>query len=58
MSPARLQKRYITAAAILAGVKIADVARQLRVSRSWASREAHTPATQLLFADLLASRTA
>jgi hypothetical protein len=54
MSPARLQKRYMIAVAIVAGVKIAEVARQLNVSRSWASREAHTPGTRHLLAQLMA----
>jgi hypothetical protein len=38
--------------ALLAGIKIAAVARQLNVSRSWASREANAPGTRILIADL------
>jgi hypothetical protein len=37
------------------GIKIATVARQLGVSRSWASREANAPGTRMLIAELLAS---
>ena len=36
-----------------AGIKIAAVARQLGVSRSWASREANAPGTRNLLAELL-----
>ena len=36
-----------------AGIKIAAVARQLGVSRSWASREANAPGTRNLIAELL-----
>jgi len=38
--------------AVLAGVKIA-FARQLGVSRSWASREANAAGTRFLIAELL-----
>jgi hypothetical protein len=41
---------------LLAGIKIATVARQLGVSRSWASREAHAPGTRILVAELLNSQ--
>ena len=34
-----MAKRYLIAGVVLAGIKIAAVARQLGVSRSWASRE-------------------
>jgi hypothetical protein len=50
----RIAKRCIIAVAVLAGVKIATAARQLGVSRSWASREANAPGTRLLIAQLLA----
>jgi hypothetical protein len=50
---ARIDKRYIIAGALLAGFKIAAVARQLNVSRSWASREANAPGTRNLLAELL-----
>src|SRR4051794_35738004 len=42
----RLIKRIVIAAGVLQGVKIAQVARDLGVSRSWASREAHDPERQ------------
>src|SRR3954454_21826484 len=45
-SAPRLMKRIVIAGAVLQGVKIAQVARDLGVSRSWASREAHRPETQ------------
>jgi hypothetical protein len=51
-----MRKRYIIAAAVLAGIKIAAVARQLGVSRSWASREANAPGTRTLIAELLDAR--
>ena len=38
--------------AVLAGIKIAAVARQLGVSRSWASREANAPGTRIFIADI------
>jgi len=50
----RIAKRRIIAGAVLAGIKVAAVARQLGVSRSWASREANAPGTRLLTAQLLA----
>jgi hypothetical protein len=52
LTESRIDKRYIIAGALLAGIKIAAVARQLGVSRSWASREAHAPGTRQLLADL------
>ncbi len=52
LTESRIAKRYIIAGAILAGVKIAAVARQLGVSRSWASREANAPGTRNLLAEL------
>src|SRR3954447_20079457 len=45
-SAPRLMKRIVIAGAVLQGVKIAQAARDLGVSRSWASREAHQPETQ------------
>jgi hypothetical protein len=50
---ARIGKRFIIAEALLAGIKIATIARQLNVSRSWASREANAPGTRNLLAELL-----
>jgi hypothetical protein len=52
LTESRIDKRYIIAGALLAGIKIAAVARQLGVSRSWASREANAPGTRQLLADL------
>ncbi len=53
LTEARIDKRYIIAGAILGGIKIAAVARQLGVSRSWASREANAAGTRSLIAVLL-----
>jgi hypothetical protein len=53
LTESRITKRYIIAGALLAGIKIAAVARQLGVSRSWASREANAPGTRNLLAELL-----
>ena len=53
LTESRITKRYIIAGALLAGIKIAAVARQLGVSRSWASREANAPGTRNLVAELL-----
>jgi hypothetical protein len=52
LTEARIDKRYIIAGAIIAGLNIAAVARHLGVSRSWASREANAPGTRILIADL------
>jgi len=52
----RFRQRFwaLLAGALLAGIKIATVARQLGVSRSWASREANAAGTCLAIAELLA----
>jgi len=42
----RIANRHIIAGALLAGITVAAVARQLGVSRSWASREANAPGTR------------
>ena len=52
MSSARLRKCHIIAAGVVAGVKLAASARQSQVSRSWASREAHSPETRQLLQKL------
>ncbi len=52
----RIAKRYIIAEALLAGITVAAVARQLGVSRSWASREANARGTRVLIAELFESR--
>jgi hypothetical protein len=49
---ARMEKRFIIAEAVLAGIKIAVIARHLGVSRSWASREANAPGTRIFIADI------
>ena len=51
LTESRITKRYIIAGALLAGIKIAAVARQLGVSRSWASREANAHGTRIFIAD-------
>src|SRR3978361_2102771 len=56
LTESRITKRYIIAGALLAGIKIAAVARQLGVSRSWASREVNAPGTRNLLAELLELR--
>jgi hypothetical protein len=53
MTPGRIRKRYIIAAAVISGIRIAHVARQLGVSRSWASREAHSPGVRSILAQLI-----
>ena len=53
MTLSRMRKRYAIATGIILGIKIADVARQLGVSRSWASREAHSPGVQNIIAALI-----
>src|SRR3954447_24058389 len=45
-SASRLMKRIVIAGAVYHKIKIAQVARDLGMSRSWASREAHHPETQ------------
>ena len=40
-----MMKRLVIAKAVVAGKQIAAIARDLGVSRSWASREAHRPGT-------------
>ena len=56
MTPGRLRKRYIIAAAVISGIRIAHIARQLGVSRSWASREAHSPGVRNILAQLIEER--
>jgi hypothetical protein len=50
----RIAKRYIIAGALLAGITVAAVARQLGVLRSCASREANAAGTRILIVQLLA----
>ena len=49
----RIQKRYFIAAAVITGVRIADAARQVGVSRSWASREAHSAGVRNIIAEAI-----
>jgi transposase-like protein len=44
----RIGKRLAIAQAVVAGKPIASIARELGVSRSWASREAHRPGTMAM----------
>src|SRR3954447_22853441 len=41
------------AAGVIMGLKIAHVARELGVSRSWASREANSPGVRNIIAELI-----
>src|SRR3954467_4847219 len=50
MTASRLIKRIVITGAVHQKIKVAQVARDLGVSRSWASREAHHPETQELIA--------
>ena len=46
----------MVAEALVQGVQIATIARNLRVSRSWASREANAPQTRVMLASMLNNR--
>src|SRR4051794_5480966 len=46
ITASRLMKRIVITGAVHQKIKIAQVARDLGVSRSWASREANHPETQ------------
>src|SRR5690349_6993599 len=50
---ARVQKQYVIAGGVIMGLKIADIARQVGVSRSWASREANSPAVRNIIGELI-----
>jgi hypothetical protein len=52
----RMLKRFLIVEALITGIKIAVVAGQIGVSRSWASREAHTQQTRDIITDLLSRR--
>lgn len=52
MTPDRIRKRYIVAAGLIMGLKVVDIACQIGVSRSWASREANSPGVRNIIADL------
>src|SRR4051794_2567513 len=49
----RIHKQYIIAAGVIMGLKIARVARELGVSRSWASREANSPGVRNITGELI-----
>src|SRR4051794_25744999 len=52
ITASRLIKRIVITGAVHQRIKIAQVARDLGVPRSWASREAHDPETHDLLAAL------
>ena len=56
MTKARLFQRLLIAEAVFQGVRIASIARDLGVSRSWASREANAPGTRVIVRDLVEKR--
>ena len=49
----RIRKRYIIAAGIIMGLKVVDIARQIGVSRSWASREVNSAGARNIIAELI-----
>jgi len=53
MTTARTLQRLVIAEALVQGTRIATIARNLRVSRSWASREANAPQTRVMLATML-----
>ncbi len=53
MTTARTLQRLVIAEALVQGTRIATIARNLRVSRSWASREANAPQTRVMLASML-----
>lgn len=52
-SAVRTKRRQKIAAGVVSGKPIAGIARETGVSRSWASREANSPQTKVLIAELL-----
>ena len=46
----RIRKRYIVTASLISGLKVVEIARQIGVSRSWASREANSPGVRNIMA--------
>jgi hypothetical protein len=50
--PERISVNAFGAGALIVGITVAAAARQLGVSRSWASREANAPGTRSLIAEL------
>jgi hypothetical protein len=53
MTVERIRKRQIIAVGLVLGLKVAYIARELGVSRSWASREAHSAGVRDLIADAI-----
>ena len=56
MTRARTLQRLVIAEALVQGTRIATIASNLRVSRSWASREANAPQTRVMLASMLNNR--
>ena len=56
MTRARTLQRLVIAEALVQGTRIATIARTLRVSRSWASREANALQTRDMLASMLNNR--
>ncbi len=56
MTRARTLQRLVIAEALVQGTRITTIARNLRVSRSWASREASAPQTRVMLACMLNNR--
>ncbi len=53
MTLERIRKRYIVAASLIRGLKVAEIACQIGVSRSWASREANSPGVRAIIAEMI-----
>ena len=53
MTPDRIRKRYTIAAGLIIGLKVVEIARQIGVSRSWASREVNSPGVRNIIAELI-----
>ena len=53
MTPDRIRKRYIIATGLIIGLKVVEIARQIGVSRSWASREVNSPGVRNIIAELI-----
>ena len=53
MTPDRIRKRYMIAAGLIRGLKIVEIASQIGVSRSWASREANSAGVRNIIGELI-----
>ena len=53
MTPDRIRKRYIIATGLILGLKVVEIACQIGVSRSWASREANSAGVRNIIAELI-----